>query len=119
MSTSSLARRLLLAVALALPALARLSFAPPAVAFGAHALLLLAVGSATGSLFPFATAVLLREGQSAGASAAAFEAADHMGAAAAALLAGVALVPALGMTATGHLAATVVLFAALGAARPR
>lgn len=106
-------------VALALPALARLSSAPPAAAFGAHAFLLLASGAATGSLFPFATAVLLGEGQGAGASAAAFEAADHLGAAAAALLAGVALVPALGMTATGLLAAAVVLLAALGAARPR
>jgi spermidine synthase len=107
------------AVALALPALARLSSAPPAAAFGAHALLLFAAGSATGSLFPVATAVLLGEGQGAGASAAVFESADHLGAAAAALLAGVVLVPALGMTATGLLAAAVVLFTALGAARPR
>jgi spermidine synthase len=107
------------AVALALPALARLSSAPLAAAFGAHALLLLATGAATGSLFPFATAVLLGEGRGVGASAAAFEAADHLGAAIAALLSGVALVPALGMTATGLLAAAVVLLAALGAARPR
>ena len=65
------------------------------------------------------TALLLGEGEGAGASAAAYEAADHLGAAAAALLAGVALVPALGMTATGLLAAAVVLLAALGADRRR
>lgn len=107
------------AIAAALPALARLSSAPPAAAFGAHALLLLAAGAATGSLFPVATSVLLAERGDAGASAALFEAADHLGAAAAALLAGVVLVPALGMRSTGLLAAAVVLLAAAGAARAR
>jgi spermidine synthase len=107
------------AIALALPALARLSPAPPAAALGAHALLLFAAGAATGSLFPVATGVLLAERGDAGASAALFEAADHLGAAAAALLAGVVLVPALGMSATALLSSAVVLLAAAGAARAR
>lgn len=105
------------AIAFALPALARFSSAPPAVVFGAHATLLLAAGGATGSLFPVATGALLADHAEAGDSAALFEAADHLGAAAAALLAGVTLVPALGMTATGLLAAAVVLLAAVGASR--
>ena len=63
--------------------------------------------------------VLLDSGESAGSAAALFEAADHLGAAFAALLAGVVLVPALGMRATGLLAAALVLLAAAAAARAR
>ena len=107
------------ATALLLPALASLSAFPPAVALGAHAGLLLLAGAATGSLFPVAARVLLDSGESAGSAAALFEAADHLGAAFAALLAGVVLVPALGMRATGLLAAALVLLAAAGAARVR
>jgi predicted membrane-bound spermidine synthase len=62
---------------------------------------------------------LLASGDDAGPAAARFEAADHLGAAVAALLAGVVLVPALGMTATGALAAALVLLAAAGTARDR
>jgi spermidine synthase len=105
--------------ALLLPALARLSAFPPAVAFGAHAGLLLLTGAATGTLFPVVVRSLLSSGESAGKTAALFATADHLGAAFAALLAGVVLVPALGMKATGLLAATLVLLAAAGAARSR
>ncbi len=107
------------ATALLLPALARLSAFPPAVSLGAHAGLLLLAGTATGSLFPVAARVLLDSGESAGSAAALFEAADHLGAAFAALLAGVVLVPVLGMRATGLLAAALVLLAAAGVARVR
>jgi spermidine synthase len=107
------------ATALLLPALAGLSAFPPAVALGAHAALLLLAGTATGSLFPVAAGAFLVAGEDAGGAAALFAAADHLGAAAAALLAGVALVPALGMRATGLLAAALVLLAAAGAARAR
>ena len=107
------------ALALALPALAGLSAARPAAALGGHAALLLLAGLATGGLFPFAAGALLASGDDAGQAAARFAAADHLGAAAAALLAGVVLVPALGMRATGLLASALVLLAAAGAARSR
>lgn len=105
--------------ALLLPVLARLSAFPPAVAFGAHAGLLLLAGGATGTLFPVAVRSLLASGESAGATAALFATADHLGAAFAALLAGVVLVPALGMRGTGLLAAALVLLAAAAVARSR
>ncbi len=105
--------------ALLLPALACLSAFPPAVAFGAHAGLLLLAGAATGTLFPVVVRSLLASGESAGATAARFATADHLGAAFAALLTGVVLVPALGMRATGLLAATLVLLAAAAVARSR
>ncbi len=107
------------AIALGLPALGALSAAPATVAFGAHAALLLLAGCATGALFPVAVDALLASGADAGEVAARFEGVDHLGAAAAALLSGVVLVPALGMTATGLLAAALVLLASLGAARAR
>jgi spermidine synthase len=107
------------ATALLLPALASLSAFPPAVSLGAHAGLLLLAGAATGSLFPVAARVLLDSGESAGSAAALFEAADHLGAAFAALLAGVVLVPVLGMRVTGLLAAALALLAAAGVARVR
>ncbi len=102
-----------------LPALASLSASPPAVALGAHAGLLLLTGAATGSLFPVAIRVLLASGEAAGSAAARFAVADHLGAALAALLAGAVLVPALGMRATGFLAAALVLLAAAGTTRAR
>ncbi len=107
------------ATALLLPVLASLSAFPPAVSLGAHAGLLLLAGAATGSLFPVVARVLLDSGENAGSAAAHFEAADHLGAAIAALLAGVVLVPVLGMRATGLLAAALVLLAAAGVARVR
>lgn len=107
------------AVTAILPALSGLSKGPPAFALGAHAALLLAAGAATGALFPVVSRALLASGDDAGPAAARFEAADHLGAAFAALLAGVVLVPALGMTATGLLASALVLLAAALAARAR
>jgi len=107
------------AAALAPDALSALPSLPSAVVLAAHAAFLLAAGAATGAVFPAATDVLLATGADGGASAALFETADHLGAAAAALLAGVVLVPALGMRATGLLAGAVVLLAALDAARAR
>jgi spermidine synthase len=106
-------------IAALLPALAGLSKGPPTLALAAHAALLLAAGAATGALFPVVSLALLGSGQDAGTAAASFEAADHLGAAFAALLAGVVLVPALGMTATGFLATALVLLAAAGTARVR
>lgn len=106
-------------IAALLPALEGLSKGPPPLALAVHAALLLAAGAATGALFPVVSLALLGSGQDAGAAAASFEAADHLGAAIAALLAGVVLVPALGMTATGLLAAALVLLAAAGTARAR
>jgi spermidine synthase len=107
------------AAALAPGALSAWPSLPSAAILAAHAALLLVAGAATGALFPAATDALLGSGADAGAAAALFEAADHVGAAAAALLAGVVLVPALGMRASGLLAAALVLLAALDAARAR
>lgn len=107
------------AVALALRLLPSLSAAPPSAAFAAHAALLLLSGAATGAVFPAASDALLATGADARETAALFEGADHLGAAASALLAGVVLVPALGMTATGLLAAALALLAAADAARAR
>jgi len=106
-------------VALSLPALAGLSASGPSVSLTAHAALLLLSGAATGALFPVAAGTFLATGEDAGTAAASFEAGDHLGAAFAALLAGIVLVPALGMSATGLLAAALVLLAAAGAARAR
>lgn len=106
-------------VSFVLPSLARLSAAPPGVALGTHGALLFLAGAATGALFPVAAGALLAAGDEAGTTAARFASADHLGAAAAALLSGVVLVPALGMRATGLLATTLVFLAAAGAARVR
>ena len=105
--------------ALAPGVLSQLPSLPSAVVLAAHAALLLAAGSATGALFPIATDFLLDSGVDGTEAAALFESADHLGAAASALLAGVVLVPALGMRATGLLAAALVLLAAVDAARAR
>lgn len=107
------------AISLAPGALSAFPSLSSAGALAAHAALLFAAGAATGAVFPAATDALLASGADAGASAALFESADHAGAAAAVLLAGVVLVPALGMRATGLLAAAVVLLAALDAVRAR
>lgn len=117
--TLALAALVLGGAALAPGALSALPSLSSAAVLAAHAALLLGAGAATGAVFPAATDLLLATGADAGASAALFEAADHLGAAAAALLAGVVLVPALGIRATGLLAATLVLLAALDAARAR
>lgn len=107
------------AIALALSGLARLSAAPFAVALAAHAALLVLAGAATGSLFPIAAGALLASGSSTGEAAASFEASDHLGAAFAALVSGVVLVPALGMRTTALLASALLVLAAAGASRAR
>jgi len=70
-----------------------------------HGLLLLAGGLVTGALFPAAAGVLLAARPDPRATAADLEAADHAGAALAALAAGVVLVPVLGLAGTAWLLA--------------
>jgi len=70
-----------------------------------HGALLLAGGLVTGALFPAAAGVLLAARPGPRATAADLEAADHAGAAVAALAAGVVLVPVLGLAGTGWLLA--------------
>jgi hypothetical protein len=71
----------------------------------AHGLLLLGAGAVTGALFPVATAALVRQGRSARDAAARVEAADHMGAALAALVGAVACIPVFGLAGTAWLVA--------------
>ena len=90
-----------------------------------HGTLLLAAGVITGSLFPAAAGVLLSERRGIRETAAGLEAADHWGAAVAALLAGIIYVPALGLIPTAWLLAALetaalagVLLASLRERRP-
>lgn len=76
---------------------------PSAMAAVAHAALLVLAGSATGMAFPIAASTLLELGASARSAATWLEAADHAGAALAALITAVVLVPALGLTVTAAL----------------
>ncbi len=68
-----------------------------------HGVLLVGAGAATGGLFPSAASTLLRSGVGVVGSAGLLEIADHAGAAAAALIAAVLLLPALGLVLTGLL----------------
>lgn len=70
-----------------------------------HGALLLAAGLVTGALFPVAAGVLIAARRDAGATASILESADHVGAALAALIAGVVFVPALGLAGTAWLVA--------------
>jgi spermidine synthase len=70
-----------------------------------HAALLLAAGLVTGGLFPVAAGVLLAARRDTLQTAGALETADHAGAAVAALVGGVVLIPALGLTGTAWLLA--------------
>jgi spermidine synthase len=70
-----------------------------------HGVLLLAGGLVTGALFPAAAGVLLAARPDPRVTAADLEAADHAGAAVAALAAGVVLVPVLGLAGTAWLLA--------------
>jgi spermidine synthase len=70
-----------------------------------HGGLLLAGGLVTGALFPAAAGVLLAARRGARATAADLEAADHAGAAVAALAAGLLLVPVLGLAGAAWLLA--------------
>ena len=101
---------LLLAAA---PALARTGSLPT---FVLHALLLLAAGLATGVVFPLAVEVLLAGGEMPGAAAARVEAADHAGAAVAALVGAVLFVPVLGLRASALLLAVLLAVPALAVA---
>jgi spermidine synthase len=79
-----------------LPAAARASGGGAMAALFAHAALLLAAGVVTGGLFPIAAEVRLAAGDGPGETAGRLETADHVGAAAAALLGAVLFVPLLG-----------------------
>jgi spermidine synthase len=81
----------------------------------AHGVLLLAAGMVTGGLFPVAATVRLAAGEGAGEAAGRLETADHVGAAAAALLGAVLFVPILGLTTSAGLLAAL-LAVALAAA---
>jgi hypothetical protein len=69
----------------------------------AHGLLLLLAGAVTGSLFPVGAGSLLSAGRDTRGAAGGLEAADHAGAALAALAGGILLVPALGLAGTAWL----------------
>ncbi|HXK10306.1 MAG TPA: hypothetical protein VMT70_11720 [Vicinamibacteria bacterium] len=79
-----------------------------------HAGLLLAAGAATGGVFPVAAEVRLAAGDGAGEAAGRLETADHVGAAGAALLAAVLLVPLLGLSGTVWLLAALLAVALAG-----
>ncbi len=98
-------------VSAALPALARLPADLALAGLPAHGALLFASGLATGALFPAAAHALLASGAAAGEAAGRLETADHAGAAAAALVSAVVLVPALGLAATAWLATALVALA--------
>jgi spermidine synthase len=94
-----------------LPAAARASGGGAAAALLAHGALLLAAGVVTGGLFPIAAEVRLAAGDGPGEAAGRLEAADHVGAAAAALFGAVLFVPLLGATGTVWLLAALVAVA--------
>jgi spermidine synthase len=103
-----------------LPAAARASGGGALAALLAHAALLLAAGVVTGGLFPIAAEVRLAAGDSPAEAAGRLEAADHVGAAAAALLGAVLFVPRLGATGSLWLLAGLVAAAfAATSVRPR
>ena len=94
-----------------LPAAGRASGGGALAALLAHAALLLAAGVVTGSLFPIAAEVRLAAGDGPGEAAGRLEAADHVGAAAAALLGAVLFVPLLGAMGSVWLLAALVAVA--------
>jgi spermidine synthase len=79
-----------------------------------HGLLLLVAGIATGALFPVAAGVLLAAKRGVRATASSVEAADHAGAAIAALAGGVFFIPVLGLTGSAWLLAALQAAALLG-----
>jgi spermidine synthase len=88
------------------------------VALMAHGLLLLAAGTLTGAVFPAAAECRLAAGEGAGEVAGRLEAADHLGAAAAALAGAVLLVPILGIALTAWLLAGLLAVALAVVPRP-
>jgi spermidine synthase len=101
-----------------LPAAARASAAGILPALVSHAALLLAAGVVTGGLFPMAAEVRLAAGDAAGEAAGRLESADHVGAAAAALLGAVLFVPLLGAAGSVWLLAALVAVALAATAIP-
>jgi predicted membrane-bound spermidine synthase len=79
-----------------------------------HGALLLLAGVITGSLFPVAAGVLLAGRRGVRETASGLEAADHVGAAVAALLGGVVFIPALGLLGTARLLAALQAVALAG-----
>jgi spermidine synthase len=100
-----------LALPFALAAAARASADGVGGALLGHGALLLAAGAATGGVFPVAAEVRLAAGDGPGDAAGHLEAADHVGAAAAALLGSALFVPLLGLTGTVWLLAGLVAVA--------
>jgi spermidine synthase len=94
-----------------LPAAARASAGGAFLALLAHGALLLAAGVVAGGLFPIAAEVRLAAGDEAGEAAGRLEAADHVGAAAAALFGAVLFVPLLGAAGSAWLLAALVAVA--------
>jgi spermidine synthase len=103
-----------LALPFALAAAARAASGGVGWALVGHAALLLAAGAATGGVFPVAAEVRLAAGDGPGDAAGRLETADHVGAAAAALLGAVLFVPLLGLTGTVWLLAGLVAVALAG-----
>ena len=101
-----------------LPAAARASGGSLFAALLAHAALLLAAGAVTGGVFPIAAEVRLAAGDGPGEAAGRLETADHVGAAAAALLGAVLFVPLLGATGSVWLLAALVAVALAATGAP-
>jgi spermidine synthase len=119
----SLGAATLFAVALpwTLVAAARASGGSAFSALLSHAALLLAAGAVTGGVFPVAAEVRLSAGDGPGEAAGRLETADHLGAAAAALLGAVLFVPLLGLAGSVWLLAALVavaLVATAGSVQP-
>jgi spermidine synthase len=96
-----------------LAAAARASLGGAFEAVLSHAALVLAAGVVTGGVFPVAAEVRLSAGDAAGEAAGRLETADHVGAAAAALLGAVLLIPLVGIAGTLWLIAALVAAALL------
>lgn len=88
------------------PLMQKASAALPWTGLAVHAAALLASGLATGAVFPAAATVLTKAGEDARQAGGWLEAADHAGAAIAALAVSILLVPALGMAWTAWMAAS-------------
>lgn len=106
---------------LALDAAALAAAGGPRAALVAYATLLFVTGAATGSVFPAAVEARLGAGDEVRDAAGSIEAADHVGAAVAALLGAVLFVPLLGLSGTALLLAALlgVSFAATLTLSPR
>jgi spermidine synthase len=100
-------------LALALTGVGKLEGSATSLLLAVHGGLLLLVGLATGALFPAAAGVLLAGGETPRDAAGRLEAADHLGAGVAALLAAVVFIPTLGLVRSAWL---VVVLEALGLA---